>query len=101
IDRKEAAEIATLCTECGVPQMAAGFIAGGLSLDDVKTRVSAIGTVHMMAATAERTHPGVTTGLAVKLLSECKTVPEIRTALFEAIVAKQDETEISSHIPLP
>ncbi|MGU3417750.1 hypothetical protein [Methylobacterium sp. D54C] len=100
IDRKEAAEIVTLCNDCGVPHLAAGLIAEGVSLDEAKTRVSVVGAVQDITAGARRVAPQIDTAFAMTMLAEGKGVPAIRAAVFEAIVAEQSKTEISSHIPL-
>lgn len=100
VDRAEAVEIVTLCNDCGVPHMAAGFLGEGLSLDEVRTRVSTVGAVQDIVTGARRVAPHIDCGFAMTMLTIGHSVPAIRTAVFDAIVTEQDKTEISSHVPL-
>ncbi|WP_457107133.1 hypothetical protein [Methylobacterium sp. P5_C11] len=100
ISRNEAAQIAALCTECGVPHLAAGFLGQGLGLDEVKTRVSKVGTVMQMAAIARRKEPSIPAELATNMLAEGFGIQEIRAELFNRIVVEEEKTSISSHVPV-
>ncbi|MEH3117104.1 MAG: hypothetical protein PGN25_05705 [Methylorubrum populi] len=101
-DADEAAAIAALCTDCGVPHMAASLLAEGVSLDVAKTRISIVGTAMEIMAIARRKDPSIPAGLATDMLAQGKNIEQIRTALFEYIVAAEDAVgEINSHTPLP
>ncbi len=66
----------------------------------VKERVSLIARVtdlSMLACSVDRSLP---VGLGRQLLAEGHSLQEIRTEFFSRMVAKQDETAISSHVPL-
>lgn len=99
ISRSEAAQIAEHCTACGVPHLAAGFLGEGLSLDEVRVRVSAVATVRQMSTLARKKEPSIPADLGANMLAEGYGVSEIRTELFERIVAEEEKTSISSHVP--
>ncbi len=101
-DANEAAAIAALCTECGVPHMAAGFLREGITLDEAKTRISVVGTVMEMSAIARGVAPSISADFATAMLAAGNGVEQIRTALFEQIVAAQEAVgEINGSTPLP
>ena len=99
ITRSEAAQIAEHCHACGVPHLAAGFLGEGLSLDEVKARVSAVAAVRQMSTIARRKEPSIPADLGTNMLAEGHSVPEIRAELFERIVAAEEQTSIASHVP--
>lgn len=99
ISRSEAAQIAEHCNACGVPHLAAGFLGEGLSLDDVKARVSAAATVKQMSAIARQKEPSIPADLGSDMLARGCGVLEIRAELFERIVAAEERTSIASHVP--
>lgn len=102
IARTEAADIARLCCDCGVPHMAAGFLAEGITLDEAKTRISVVGTAMEIVALARRKEPSIPADLAATMLADHKSIAEIRAEVFERIVAAEEAVgEISSHAPLP
>lgn len=99
-DRSEAAEIAAHCVACGSPELIADFLTQGTSLAKVKEQVSLIGKVtemSMLACSVDRSLP---VGLGRQLLAEGRSLQEIRSEFFTRMVAKQEETSISSHVPL-
>lgn len=102
IKASEAAAIAALCTECGVPHMAAGFLTEGITLDEAKTRISVVGSVMEMNTIARRVAPSIAADFGTAMLAQGKGIEQIRTALFEQIVAAEEKVgEINSHTPLP
>ncbi|MGU3449682.1 hypothetical protein [Methylobacterium sp. 391_Methyba4] len=99
-NRAEAAQIAAHCVANGSPELAAEFIAQGTPLAEVKERVSLIAKVtemSMLACSVDRSLP---VGLGRQLLAEGRSLQEIRSEFFARMVAKQDETAISSHVPM-
>ncbi|ACL58762.1 hypothetical protein [Methylobacterium nodulans] len=101
LPRADAAEIARLCVEGGVPAMAATLLAEGVSTDDAKKRVAAAGEAKNLVMLARRKDSSIPEDLAATMLAEGKTVEQIRAALFDRLVAAEDRTSISSHPPAP
>ncbi|WP_419952528.1 hypothetical protein [Methylobacterium sp.] len=99
IDRTDASQIAKLCVEGGVPNMAATLLAEGVSLEDAKKRIGAAGEAQKLVAMARRKDASIPEDLATKMLADGKSVEQVRTALFDKLVAGEEKTEISSHIP--
>ncbi len=99
IGRADASEIAKLCVEGGVPGMAASLLAEGVSVEDAKKRVAAAGQAKDLVALARRKDASIPEDLAATMLADGKTVEQIRTALFDKLVAGEEKTSISSHIP--
>jgi hypothetical protein len=79
--------------------MAASLLAEGVSLAEAKTRIGAAGEVKNLVALARRKDPNTPEDLADTMLAEGKTVEQARAALFDKLVAAENETSISSHIP--
>ena len=101
-DSNEAAAIASLCADCGVPHMTASLLREGVSLDQAKTRVSAVGTVRIMVAIARQKEPSIEATIGDTMLAAGQGVEAIRAELFERIVAAEDVVgDINSHTPLP
>lgn len=90
VKRADAAEIAKLCVEGGVPAMAAGLLSEGASLDQAKARIDAAGQITGLVAVARRTNPDIPETLATTMISSGKTVEQARSALFEHMTAKAD-----------
>ena len=99
IDRTDASQIAKLCVEGGLPNMAATLLAEGVSLEDAKKRIGAAGEAQKLVAMARRKDASIPEDLATKMLADGKSVEQVRTALFDKLVAGEEKTEISSHIP--
>lgn len=100
IPRVEAAEVAKLCVEGGVPGMAASLLAEGITVEEAKKRIAAAGEAKNLVALARRKDPSIPEDLAATLLAEGKSVEQIRTALFDKLVAGEERTPIASHIPV-
>ncbi|SFM76272.1 hypothetical protein [Methylobacterium pseudosasicola] len=99
VSRADAAEIVKLCVDGGVPMMASGMLAEGVSVEDAKSRIAAAGKAKDLVALARRKDPGIPADLAATMLAEGKSVEDIRTALFDKLVAAEEKTAISSHVP--
>ncbi|KQP99902.1 hypothetical protein ASF59_10935 [Methylobacterium sp. Leaf121] len=99
ITRAQAGEIARLCADGGVPGMTATLLTEGLSVEDAKKRIAAAGEAKNLVALARAKDPSIPEDLAASMLAEGKTVEQIRTALFDKLVAAEEQTSISSHIP--
>ena len=99
INRSEAAQIAEHCHTCGMPHLAAGFLGEGLSLEEVKARVSAAATVKQMSMIAQQKEPSIPADLGANMLAQGCGVSQIRAELFERIVAAEESTSIASHVP--
>jgi hypothetical protein len=99
ITRAQAGEIAKLCADGGVPGMTATLLTEGVSVEDAKKRIAAAGEATNLVALARRKDASIPEDLGAKMLAEGKTVEDIRTALFDKLVAAENDTSISSHIP--
>lgn len=99
VGRAEAAEIVKLCVDGGVPMMASSMIAEGIGVEDAKTRIAAAGKAKDLVALARRKDGTIPEDLAATMLAEGKTVEDIRTALFDKLVAGEEKTSIASHVP--
>lgn len=101
ITRAQAGEIIRLCADGGVPGMAATLVTEGVSVEDAKKRIAAAGEAKNLVALARRKDPSIPEDLAATMLAEGKTVENIRTALFDKLVAAEEQTSIASHVPTP
>jgi hypothetical protein len=99
IGRAEASQIAKLCVDGGVPGMAATLLAEGVSVDDAKTRIAAAGEAKNLVTLARRKDSSIPEDFAASMLADGKTVADVRTALFDKLVAGEEKTSISSHVP--
>lgn len=99
ISRADAGEIARLCADGGVPGMTATLLTEGVSVDDAKKRIAAAGEAKNLVTLARAKDPSIPEDLAASMLAEGKTVEQIRTALFDKLVAAEEKTSISSHVP--
>lgn len=99
MSRADASEIVTLCVAGGVPAMAANLIAEGATVAQAKDRIGAAGEVKNLVALARRKDPTLPADLDVTMLAEGKTVEQARAALFDKLVAAEDRTAVSSHVP--
>jgi hypothetical protein len=99
VNRAEAAEIVKLCVDGGVPMMASGMLAEGISVEDAKARIASAGKAKEIVALARKKDASIPADLAATMLAEGKTVEEIRTAVFDKLVASEEKTSISSHVP--
>jgi len=99
VPRSDASAIAKACVDGGVPAMAASLLAEGVSLAEAKTRIGAAGEVKNLVALARRKDPNIPEDLAATMLADGKTVEQARAALFDKLVAAEEQTSISSHVP--
>ncbi|KQO76434.1 head maturation protease, ClpP-related [Methylobacterium sp. Leaf88] len=99
VSRADASEIVTLCVAGGVPAMAASLLAEGATVAQAKERIGAAGEVKNLVALARRKDPTLPADLDATMLAEGKTVEQARAALFDKLVASEEQTSISSHPP--
>lgn len=99
VSRADASEIVTLCVAGGVPAMAASLLAEGATVAQAKERIGVAGEVKNLVALARRKDPTLPADLDATMLAEGKTVEQARAALFDKLVASEDQTSISSHVP--
>ncbi|TXN25173.1 Clp protease ClpP, partial [Methylobacterium sp. WL19] len=99
VTRSDASEIAKLCVEGGVPAMASTLLAEGVTVAQAKERIGAAGEVKNLVALARRKDPTIPADLDVTMLADGKTVEQARAALFDKLVAGEERTSISSHVP--
>jgi ATP-dependent Clp protease protease subunit len=99
VSRSDASAIAKACVDGGVPAMASSLLAEGVSLAEAKTRIGAAGEVKNLVALARRKDSSIPEDLAETMLAEGKTVEQARAALFDKLVAAEEQTSISSHVP--
>lgn len=98
IPRADAAEIARLCNEGGVPTMTASLLAEGATLDQARARINSAGQITSMVALARRQNAAIPADAAATMIAEGKTVDQARAALFDKLVADQERTEVRSHV---
>jgi len=99
VARSDAAEIAKLCVDGGVPAMASTLLAEGVTVDQAKARIGAAGEIKNLVALARRKDPSLPSDLDATMLAEGKTVEQARASLFDKLVAAEEKTSIRSHIP--
>ncbi|MGA0595406.1 head maturation protease, ClpP-related [Enterovirga sp. CN4-39] len=98
IQRSEAAEIAKACVDGGVPAMAASLLAEGVTLAVAKERIGSASQIKELVALAGRTSTAVTAAMADEFIAAGKTVEQVRADLFDKLVAKQERTDVRSHV---
>lgn len=98
IARSEASEIAKLCLDGGVPTMITALLTEGVTLAVAKERIGAAGQIKELVALARKTNPAIAEGEADTYLAAGQTVEQVRADLFNKMVAKQESTEVRSHI---
>lgn len=99
VARSDAAEIAKLCVEGGVPAMASTLLAEGVTVAQAKERIGAAGEIRNLVALARRKDPKLPADLDATMLAEGKTVEQARAARFDRLVASEEKTSIASHVP--
>ncbi|MCC0808583.1 Clp protease ClpP [Methylobacterium sp. W2] len=99
VARSDASEIAKFCVDGGVPAMAATLLAEGVTVAQAKERIGAAGEVKNLVALARRKDPTIPEDLAATMLADGKTVEQARAALFDKLVAGEERTAVSSHVP--
>ena len=99
VSRADASEIAKLCVDGGVPAMASVLLAEGATVAQAKERIGAAGEVRNLVALARRKDPTLPADLDATMLAEGKTVEQARAALFDKLVAAEEQTAVSSHVP--
>lgn len=97
--RSDAAEIAKLCVDGGVPAMASTLLAEGVTVAQAKERIGAAGQINDLVALARRKDPTLPAELGATMLAEGKTVEQARSVLFDKLVAAEEKTAVSSHVP--
>lgn len=98
ISRADAAEIARLCADGGVPTMAAVLIAGGVPVEEAKGRIASVAEANNLVALARRKDAGIPADLGAKMLAEGKSIADLRAALLDRFVAAEDKEPVSSHV---
>lgn len=96
LPRAQAAEVARLCTEGGVPEMIAGLLAEGATAERTRGRIEMAGQIKDLVALARRSNPEIPEATASALIAEGKTVEQARAALFDKMVARDEETVVST-----
>lgn len=99
VDRTEAAEIVKLCVDGVVPMMASTLLAEGVSVEVAKTRIAAVGEAASLVTGFRRIDARIPEDFAATMLAEGKSVDQIRAALFEKLVAEEQETIVISQAP--
>ncbi len=99
VSRSDASAIAKACADGGVPAMAASLLAEAVSLAEAKARIGAAGEVKNLVALARRKDSSIPEDLADTMLAEGKTVEQARAALFDKLVAAEEKSAVSSHVP--
>lgn len=99
LSRADAAEIAKLCVDGGVPAMASTLLAEGATVAQARERIGAAGRITDMVALARRQNSAIPETMAATMIAEGKSVEQARTALFDKLVADQEAQPTASHVP--
>lgn len=99
LDRLQAAEIAKLCVDGGVPTMASTLLAEGVSVEGAKARIAAVGEAASLVTGFRRIDASIPEDFAATMLAQGKSVEDIRSALFGRLVTADDSTAIISAAP--
>ncbi|ACL60601.1 head maturation protease, ClpP-related [Methylobacterium nodulans] len=97
LSRADAAEIATLCLDGGVPALAASLLAEGATVEQARSRITAAQQIRDKVALARRGHPAIPDGLADEMIAQGKTVEQAVAVLFDKMAARDEETQVRSH----
>lgn len=102
--RQEAAslaiEIADICAKAGVPAMAAPLLREGVTAEQARARTAQAKDIRAAVDLARQKDPSIAANAADVYLTEGKSLDQVRAALFERFVAKEDETPINPSTPL-
>ncbi|MBB4267724.1 head maturation protease, ClpP-related [Roseospira visakhapatnamensis] len=94
-ERERCSAIAKMCAESGAPSLADGFIAAGLTTDDVKAKLDATGEIKTICATAKRLNPSLDAQALEREFLAAGTSPEAaRKALWNRLAADSEATAI-------
>lgn len=88
------AEIVEVCVAAGMPEMAAGFIKAGISLEEVQAKLDLSGQIQAICTAAGLPE------MAAGFIKEGTPLASVSTAVLAAVQAK-DEAEIESRIEPP
>lgn len=94
-ERGRCATIAKMCAEAGSPTLADGFIAAGLSADDVKAKLDAAGEIKTICGQAKVLNPSLDADALAKEFMAKGTSPDaVRAALWAKAVEASEATTI-------
>ncbi|KMO31318.1 hypothetical protein VQ03_27355 [Methylobacterium tarhaniae] len=100
INNDHAAEICRICLAGDAAHLASGLIAEGVSIAEARERVGATSTIREAVTHAHRMAPhAVPRDQAAAYLAQGLSVQAAREDLFARMVAAEEATSISSHIP--
>ncbi len=99
IARADAAEVAKLCVDGGVPALAATLLAEGVTVAQAKERIGIAGQINDRVALARRKDASIPADFGTKMLAEGKSVEHVVTALLDKLAANEEQTSIASHVP--
>jgi hypothetical protein len=97
--RAAAAEISALCAKAGVPDLAAGLIAQGVSKKAAKLRIADAKRIKGHVAIARKFVPTIGAGLADEFIRNGSTAAEAGLKLLDMMVASQAPEIRNSHQP--
>lgn len=94
-ERERCAAIAKMCAEAGSPTLADGFIAAGLTAEDVKAKLDAAGEIKTICAQAKVLNPSLDTdAMAKEFLAKGTSPDAVRAALWAKAVEASEATVI-------
>ncbi|UYW32506.1 head maturation protease, ClpP-related [Methylorubrum extorquens] len=99
IARADAAEVAKLCVDGGVPALAATLLAEGVTVAQAKERIGIAGQINDRVALARRKDSSIPADFGTKMLADGKSVEHVVTALLDKLAANEEQTSIASHVP--
>ena len=95
-----AIEIADICAKAGVPMMTTQLLREGLTADQARARTAQARDIRMAVDLAREKDPSIEANAADAYLAEGKSLDQVRAALFERFVAKEEKTPINPTTPL-
>ncbi|PZQ13746.1 MAG: peptidase S14 [Ancylobacter novellus] len=95
-----AIEISDICAKAGVPAMTTQLLREGVTAEQARARTSQAKDIRMAVDLARQKDPTIEANAADVYLAEGKSLDQVRAALFERFVAKEEKTPINPTTPL-
>ena len=95
-----AIEISDICAKAGVPAMTAQLLREGVTAEQARARASQAKDIRMAVDLARQKDPTIEANAADAYVAEGKSLDQVRAALFERFVAKEETTPVNPTTPL-
>ena len=99
LGRMQAAAVAKICIDGGAPELAAGLLSEGSSVDEARARVAGLGEVKALVTGARRLNASIPTDFCASMLAEGKSLTDIRTAVLTKLAADGDSIALMTERP--